>query len=157
MEEIKFPPDVAYKKAIENYKKITETQKDDVEVIIAYAELLQRTDINTAIEQYEYVNKFYRNEFGVPPPAEILNNLANLYMKRQEYGKVKKFFDEAVESLDQIDEENGHKKGSPETVALRTTIRYNLARFYEKTHQQQSAIVLYKKITKQVPKYRLIF
>ena len=35
-EEIKFQPEEAYKKAVENYKKITETQKDDVEVIIAY-------------------------------------------------------------------------------------------------------------------------
>lgn len=152
-EEIKHKPDEAYKKAIENFKKITEIQTDDIEVVIAYAELLQRSDYNAALEQYEIVNKFYREEFNDLPPSEVLNNMANLYMKKQEYGKVKGLFDEALEQLKQLDEDNNMPQGSIDTVALKTTIRYNLGRYYEKINEQQMAILTYKKITKQVPNY----
>lgn len=153
-DEVKFNQPEAYKKAIKHFKEASKLRKDDPEVMIAFAQLLERSDASGALEQYERVLKLYEEEEdlkNLQPPVEILNNIANLYAKKQDFEKVKIFFDKAISILDAVDKDTGSE--STETKALRTTIKYNLGRYYEQINEQQKAIVIYKQITKTVPKY----
>ena len=129
-------------------------------LLIEYAQLLERSDNNQALEIYTKVKDFYVTEFDQTPPVEILNNMANVYVRKGEWKRAKELFYQALEQLDRSEadlriEDPDYEGTQPgiEIQALRTTIKYNLARFMEKTYEQQQAIKLYKQIIKQVPQY----
>ena len=143
-----------YEESIKYFQQALELNKEDSETIIAYASLLERTDISQSLEKYEQVLHLYNTDElykNLDCPVEILNNVANLYAKKLIYDKAKENFHKAINILDKIDKQHGSE--SVATAGLKTTIKYNLARYYEQINQQQDAIKIYKQIIKTVPKY----
>ncbi|KAK4473001.1 hypothetical protein MN116_002727 [Schistosoma mekongi] len=141
------------------FKQVTESQPEDVEAWIEYAQLLEN-DINGALEAYSKALTILENiQLDIAP--EILNNIATLHFIKGEYDKSSEFFTRAYDRIveEQRNEENESGDGPGGVTSddyyhgLGITVRYNQARLYEAQGRSDLAEEIYKSILLRHPSY----
>ncbi|KAF8567774.1 hypothetical protein P879_07001 [Paragonimus westermani] len=142
------------------FKQVTESQPEDVEAWIEYAQLLEN-DVNGALEAYLKALTILEN-INLDIAPEILNNIACLYFMKADYSQAETFFNRAHDRIkeDQQSEENeradevvtsGHEDES--SHGLSVSVRYNRARLHEVRGRHDLAEEIYKGILLQHPSY----
>lgn len=129
-------------------EKVTDTNPQDWEAMIDYAQVLEQFHPEKALAQYgKVITLIEENELDIRP--EIYNNIGSLHIRMGNLQEAKTFLNMAldkvrtdVDSVDQTYVKN-----------LRNTIRYNIARLSEEMYAFDRAILLYKEILTDNSKY----
>ncbi|CAH8484672.1 unnamed protein product [Schistosoma haematobium] len=141
------------------FKQVTESQPEDVEAWIEYAQLLDN-DINGALDAYSKALTILENiQLEIAP--EILNNIGALHFIKGEYDKSSEFFTRSYDRIleEQRNEENecgGDSSGLTNDDyyhGLSITVRYNQARLHEAQGRSDLAEEIYKSILLRHPSY----
>ncbi|GAA52741.1 RNA polymerase-associated protein CTR9 homolog [Clonorchis sinensis] len=140
------------------FKQVTESQPEDVEAWIEYAQLLEN-DTNGALDAYLKALTILENiQLDVAP--EILNNIACLYHMKNDHTQAMNFFTRALDRIqeEQQSEENERADGGvghddEYYHGLNITVRYNRARLHEVCGRPDLAEEIYKSILLQHPSY----
>ena len=119
-----------------------------MEAFIELAQILERTDINQALQAYETATKILRETIKAEIPPEILNNVAALHFRMGDLDQAKKYYEQSLERSRTEAEHDETYYG-----AISVTTNYNLARLYEQTNDFNKALDLYKNILREHPNY----
>lgn len=130
-------------------KKVTDQSPDDVEAWLQYAQILERYDVNTALQAYNKAMETY-DQLGDDIPPELINNIAALYFRNGDLDQASKYYEKSQARI----EAELHKHPDDSYYgAISVTVTYNLARLYEAFHKTEDAERLYKNILREHPNY----
>lgn len=134
--------------AKQHLRKVTEQFPDDVEAWIELAQILEQTDVLSALSAYGTATRILKDKVQADVPPEILNNVAALHFRIGNFMESKKYYEASLER-------SRHEAQHDETYysAISVTTTYNLARLYEATHEYDKAEKLYKNILREHPNY----
>ncbi|CAL8078737.1 unnamed protein product [Calicophoron daubneyi] len=143
------------------FKQVTESQPEDVEAWIEYAQLLEN-DVGGALNAYLKALAILENiQLDIAP--EILNNIGCLYYMKEDYEKASSYFTRAhdrIQEEQQTEEsERAEAPGGAHTSSddyyhgLDISVRYNQGRLYEAQGRLDLAEEVYKGILLQHPSY----
>ncbi|KAN0031578.1 hypothetical protein ACTFIV_005443 [Dictyostelium citrinum] len=124
-------------------KKATELNPNDSSNWFELGQLLESTEVSTALEAYEKGLNLLKKD-GITPSLEIQNNIAVL---RHQKGLLV----EAEQTYLDIIKQSGYQLNQFKAINITST--YNLARLYETMGQVNKAEELYKGIIKEHPNY----
>ncbi|KAA0194226.1 RNA polymerase-associated protein CTR9, partial [Fasciolopsis buskii] len=144
------------------FKQVTESQPEDVEAWIEYAQLLEH-DVSGALDAYLKALAILENiQLDMAP--EILNNIGCLYYMKNDLDQAVSFFsraDERIQEEQQHEEQERAERGAATNSAqpddyyhgLGITVRYNRARLHEAQGRPDLAEEIYKSILLKHPSY----
>ena len=135
-------------KACTNLTKVTRQYPDDVEAWIELAQILEQNEPAEALEAYTTASHILEEQIKVALPPEILNNVAALHFRNEDFQKAKTFYERSLERCltERVNDERYYS-------AISVTITYNLARLCEATNDKERAAILYKNILREHPNY----
>lgn len=134
--------------AKQHLKKVTEQYAEDVEAWIELAQILEGSDLKASLAAYHRATSLLQDLVQMDIPPEILNNIAAIHFRLQNYDEAHKHFKMAWERCD-IEKEQDPQYYS----SIAVTIKYNSARLYEMFCQSDKAEKLYKEILREHPNY----
>ncbi|VDP76266.1 unnamed protein product [Echinostoma caproni] len=141
---------------------VTESQPEDVEAWIEYAQLLEN-DVSGALDAYLKALAILENiQLDMAP--EILNNIGCLYFMKNELDQAASFFSRADERIQEEQQQEARERAEHGTASnppqaddyfhgLGITVRYNRARLHEAQGRPDVAEEIYKSILLKHPSY----
>eukprot|EP00057_Strongylocentrotus_purpuratus_P019319 XP_011673793.1 PREDICTED: RNA polymerase-associated protein CTR9 homolog isoform X2 [Strongylocentrotus purpuratus] len=129
-------------------QKVVEQFPDDVEAWIELAQILEITDVQTALSAYGTATRILKDKVQADVPPEILNNVGALHYRLGNVQEAKRYYEA---SLEHSKREREHDEMYYNSISVTTS--FNLARLHEAQYNMENAVKLYKEILKEHPNY----